>query len=519
MLGRSGAPAAAPAPPVDRATPPGLDHPYVTTYYGDGPFVAHLAEAVSVTIVGTTNDGLADQLETALAARRRRQGEGAFWESLHVVFLGDDVLPFVHDELTAESADPAHARRERARRAGFAKRTVMSLLLREGPRSRWKLYSHAHVPPFLGALLAMPDGSLVVQIRAPQPASAEGEALWLELDDRRDRYFSTAFAAVLRASREENEVVLVGEPTRDGFRCTTARFRRGVMIPGQYPDDWLPAVIAVTWRPGRDGAQPLLQLNTPRTSTREIGKVSHPSGYVNQQDHAPGDGPVPTTFDLPPATAEAAVRRELLAEFGLGPDDHVLAAHGTVDFYYHDKENLSFHLFSAELDRRQRFSSAMQMHAWDVDDLLAIRHHQVIGKALAVVGAPDLTSRQRAVAGEIVAHNLVLHGDDALADRIVAALAADGDPGELGPALRDRAAAREVTRHVAGSAVVVDGIAGLQFRAFFSHLLPIYAGVGSARAAQVLDEIEGRAPARHARAALAGLYDDEDVMTALPLDL
>src|SRR4029450_11468408 len=105
------------------------------------------------------------------------------------------------------------------------------MLLREGPRSRWMLYSHAYLPPFQGALFGMPDGSLVVQIRIPHPSSAEAEALWLELDERRDRYFSTAFTAVIGASREEHEVVLVGEPAPQGFRCTTARFRRGGMVP------------------------------------------------------------------------------------------------------------------------------------------------------------------------------------------------------------------------------------------------------------------------------------------------
>ena len=69
------------------------------------------------------------------------------------------------------------------------------------------------------------------------------------------------------------------------------------------------------------------------------------------------------------------------------------------------------------------------------------------------------------------------------------------------------------------SEVVLIGLSGLQYREFFSILLPYYESVGVAEAANHLTIIRADENARQAVARLAELYHDESVMESIHLEL
>ncbi|MGH3276268.1 MAG: hypothetical protein ACRDNZ_18320, partial [Streptosporangiaceae bacterium] len=66
---------------------------------------------------------------------------------------------------------------------------------------------------------------------------------------------------------------------------------------------------------------------------------------------------------------------------------------------------------------------------------------------------------------------------------------------------------------------VVMGLSGLQYREFFSLLLPFYAHVGVPGAVDHLQLINGDESTRLAVIRLAEPYHDESVMESIPLEL
>lgn len=495
------------------------------TAAGPGLFVDRLAEAVSAMVVGTTNEDLAELLERALLLKRERLGESAFWDELCVVFLADDLLGLVRDDLTTRFPDPAEARRERRRRAGLGRRTVMSLLLRRGVPGRWSLHSHHGLMPFPGAVLRMKDGRAIIQVTASSSHRAGPDGLRFEFEDRPDHYFESIFQEVVENSREEHEVVLVGSPTGRAteFLCHGARFRRGVMIPQQNVDDWLPAVIVISWRRRGNTVEPLLEINTPKNSTRELGKASHLSGYINQRDHAArgqdGQDGQASHVVLQEVTAEAAVRRELRDELGIEELARAPRLTSTVPFYYPDKENLFFYLFEVEIPPETRFAPSVQIHAWTVEELLRIREHQVLNNVILALTDERLTRAQRDIATKIAALNLTLHGHASLAGRVLERPRKDEDRRTLIEELTALSADSAVSRYTAGHELYIDGLAGLQYRGFFTDILPVYADVGVRSAAGVLSAIHSDPATRQAVRELKSCYENEQMITALPIEV
>ena len=365
--------------------------PLVTTSAGadDRKLLQLLTDAQSVSIVGITNERLPDLLELAIEQKHNRTGDSlAFWDHLNVVFLSDDLLVHVNDELSVEFPGKAEALIERTRRVSHSRRRLMSLLIRRGVPGHWALYSHPHALPFTGNLFSMPDGKRVVQLQVRRPSRREVEHLHIDFLDRVDQFFESAFQEIIDNSREEHEIVLAGtvgaEPHT--FLCRGSKFRRSVLIEGRNTSDWLPAIVAITWRDGRNGPEPLLQINTPKNSTREMGKISHVSGYINYQDHpisATEDAArsEPSEFVIPVETAMNTLRRELLHDFGIRSYPEAARFLGSQSFYYPDKENLFFYMLAQKINSTHLFASETRMFAWTMDDLLKVRHYHVLSSA------------------------------------------------------------------------------------------------------------------------------------------
>ncbi|MFY1674643.1 hypothetical protein ACN27G_32675 [Plantactinospora sp. WMMB334] len=481
-----------------------------------------LADAHSATIVGVTNDWVAECLEDALTLKRSRSGPDAFWDHLHIVFLADELLPFVHDDLSIDFPDPGQALKERSRRSGRTKRRVMSLLLRQGTAGRWSLYTYPHQLPFVGSIFSLPEDRRVVQLAVTRPSRAEQGALFIDFLDRVDQYLESAFREVVEGSREEHEVVLVGAPgSRPGsFVCRSARFRRSVLVEGRNSDDWLAAIVILTWRQGDRGPEPLLQVNTPHNSTREMGKASHVSGYVNQLDHSrsrPAEN-LTGEFEISRETIESAVRRELADDFAISELPHRPRLLDTIRFFYPDKENLFFYLLAQELPATYRFPASVQMFSWSVESLMTIRRGQVLANTLRMLNA-SLTINQRSRAARIGCANLRAHGEGELADSVAEAVRRGQRPEELVRRLQDGLADATVHRYSAGRELYVNGLAGLQYRAFFSHLLPAYVEIGVTGARELSEAISADPSRADAVRELAALYDESEFMVSIPIEV
>lgn len=516
-----------------------VDHPYDR---GDSPeivirngrsssdeFVLLLSEAEDVIIIGITNENLAGFLEQALA--RKRVGDPlAFWRSLRVVFLSEKPLYLVNDELVALYSDTGKAAENRARNAGFGKRAVVSFLLRAMQPEQWWTYEYPYVPPFIGALLGMPDGRKVVQVAHPRPRLRMWDHLFFQFVDAADQYFEQAFKEVVQDSIEQNEVILVGRPVNHGveFRCRGANFRKGVLLGGNETTDWLPAVIVATWQRVRDRAVPLLQINTKENSTRELGKASHLSGYVNLQDYVDwGDAGIGTDtiseFDMSVSVAENAVHRELREELRVESGELQARLERTLRFMYHDKKNLFFYLFELELPAAasDRFPANSEIHSWTIEQLLQARDHHVLRNTLKLLGRKDLSPIQLEQAAELLMLNLTLHGRRELGQTLREAVQqSNGGVGDLEAKVADLVrATRQHRRSHAGQPLALDGLAGLQYREFFSAMLPLYARIGVPDAAERLARLVGDPVTSAAIKELARRYADQEVMSTPPIEV
>jgi hypothetical protein len=492
-------------------------------------FVQLLSEAEDVITIGITNENLAGFLEQALA-RKRAADSRAFWRSLRVVFLSEKPLHLVNDELVALYSDTGKAAENRARNAGFGKRAVVSFLLRAGQPERWWTYEYPYVPPFIGAVLGMPDGRKVIQLAHPRPRLRMWDLLFFQFIDVADQYFEQAFKEVVQDSIEQNEVILVGKPVNHGveFRCRGANFRKGVLLGGNETTDWLPAVIVATWQRVGDSAVPLLQINTKQNSTRELGKASHLSGYVNLQDYVDsGDAGVGTKtiseFDMSLSVAENAVRRELREELRVESGTLQPRLDCTLRFIYHDKENLFFYLFELELPATASdgFPPNSEIHTWTIEQLLQARDHHVLYNTQRLLRRKDLSPTQLEQAAELLRLNLILHGRKELGQRLGEEVQQpNGGFADLEARVAELVReTRQQRRSHAGQPLALDGLAGLQYREFFSAMLPLYAGIGVPGAAERLARLAGDPVTSEAIKDLARRYADEEVMSTLPIEV
>jgi hypothetical protein len=510
---------------LDKADPEDTDveHQQITTGYirDRDRFVQLLAEAANVTIIGVTHEHLAVWLESALALKRAATHRpDAFWNSLHIVFLSEKLLEHINDERPT-APDRMEALRQRRLGASYGRRSVRAFL-HHAPAARWELYETSYVPPLFGSLFEMPDGSHVIHMMIRDPQRNPRDQLYLELADTTHRYFGTVFEAVVR-SGVEGGIVPVGTPHGDRFSWSAKRFRHSVLKDGSGATGWLPVVLVVTWRSREGQAEPLFQLRVPGLAVRELDRLSHPASYLYQDDllRSPGN-PVLTAgeFGLDDVYPANAARRRLRWDTGVEPLGEIHPV-TTGRQLHSDKEHLFFFLFSYEFPADFPLPRSAEMHAVPFRDLLAIRQNQTLRQAALLCQSTPTPPKVRAGAYEIAALNLMLDGQIELGRRLVSLL------GKRDPQLRDvveeLTVAEQHTRQLTWTStdreVTLKGLSCLQYREFYRVLLPLYAKVGVPGAADHLSRLHGNEEHRSAVARLSELYQDDELMSRIPVEL
>lgn len=383
-----------------------------------------LSQAENVTIVGHTNESLASMFALALARRRAAmlRPDDGFWSSVRVVFLTDDLLDRINDERGYPDLDEARLLRRRL--AVYGRRTIRIFLRRLPERTKWAIYDSPFFPPLTGSLLEMPDGQRIVHMVIRRPQRSGANHLYLELDDTRGHYFSSVFNEIVENAVDDNKLVPAGRPV-DGERFLTqsTRFRRNVLQDGKNVRDWLPMVLVITWQMSGRRAEPLLQLRTPRTATRELDRFTHLAGHITQEQTTTG-----LEFGLEDSLPMTTAAQRVQMETGeSGPVD--LTPLGTGTYLHHDKEHLFFFVYACRLPDRLQVWPKAEMFPLSAAELLVIRENQVLRNALALCQDP-FTRRQargatleqaRGAAFEIIAQNLILHGQQELAAKMLRA--------------------------------------------------------------------------------------------------
>lgn len=481
-------------------------------------FVGLLAEAVKVTVVGQTNEALGEILQEALGRKRDSTGNAeAFWSSLRIVFLSENLLDSINDQ---RAKVPIRAEAvEKRRWAALQGRRSVRLVLGRISMSGWSLYESPYYPPFVGALFEMPNRAKIVQLLMRRPQRAPDEQIYVEFEDRTDDYFAEAFNEIVDFSTRDLGIIPVGMPHEDGaFRCASWRYRHNVLREAEQEPElsrWLPVVLAVTWGVRNGEPVPLLQLRTEGNSHRELDRVSHLSRYIYDRDIYPPDTPLERLgidFDLPPEVPTAAILSRMEdAHIRLAdPPKQVL----TRRYLSSRLENLFFYVFTAQCPAHIQ-PSAEDIRPFTVERLLAIRTSQALRNALKLCEMPS-ELHLSADAVDLAAANLAVHGEAELAGEFQEA----GHAGALSDRVRDRLAARvRQSRQyllTGNRQVEVLGLAGLQYREFFTMLLPLYREIGIQGADEALSSVEADENARSALERLRASYVDPSVMESVP---
>ena len=495
-----------------------------TGYVDQGQhFVDLLAEASSATIVGVTNESLASLLRIALDRKRNAsQRPDAGWDSLRIVFLSDKLLDLVNDE-RREYPDPAEVLKQRRRAAVRGRRTV-SVFLRGLPAERWATYESSYFPPLFGTLFELPTGQRVVQLLVRRPQRSAADHLYLQLEDTQGHYFSAAFDEIVHSSTDDNKVIPVGFPAADRFRATSTRYRQHVLKDGSKATGWLPLVLVMTWRISSGRAEPLLQLRTRVNAARELDRLSHLSGHILLDDwrDGPADDPPPQVpdFGLADQGPRSAALRRIQMETGEeGPGE--LRPLGTCKYLHPDKEHLFFFVYSCEFPESLQLPRQADIHPVTVHEHVSIRENQALRMALLLCEFPPTRGKVRADAFEIAVLNLILHGHTEVAQRLTNAATAQ-QAAEITRVASEIRELEERSRQTwpglePGAALL--GLPGLQYREFFTLVLPFYSRVGIPGATEHLRMIDGDETKRSAVARLSELYQDESTMESIQLEL
>jgi hypothetical protein len=503
----------------DSVPDPEVRRQNATTGYVDNGdhFIQLLSEALNVTIVGFTNEKLALMLRAALDRKRAAlQKPDACWDSIRIVFLSDRLLDLVNDERNdrREYPDPEEARKQRRRAAVYGRRTV-DAFLRNLPPARWTIHESPYLPPLFGTLFEIPDGRRVVQMLIRRPQRAASDHLYVQLDDTQGNYFSAAFEEIVHSSTSVEKIVPVGSPAGERFRPSSTRYRHKVLKDGSGETGWLPLVLILTWRRRNGRVEPMLQLRTQLNASREFDRIGHLSGHILQDDLTP----LAADFGLADVGPVRAAWRRIQMETG---DDGrgELRLLGTHRYIHPDKEHLFFFVYGFEFPEEFQPPRSLEIYPVSMREVLSIRENQALRMALLLCESPPVRSKVRTDAFEIGALNLALHDHAELARKL--AQAADQDAAAIARVGSEVRAIEEQTRQrwlgLQGGTVVT-GLPGLQYREFFTVLLPFYSSIGAQGAAEYLRVVSSDERKRRAIAHLSELYHDEGIMESIPLEM
>jgi hypothetical protein len=497
--------------------------PRITSRIGNqDDFVHRLSEAAQVTIVGITNEHLTGFLEQALKRKRQEYGESAFWSSIRVVFADESLLRFVYDEFDATYPSRDAANDARLRRAGQGKRAILSFFLRCDRPESWSMYEYPYLIPFVGALFEMPDGSKLVQVATLRPSYSVEKYLFIEFAEVAGdlAYYQAVFEEVVRRSQRHEEVTLIGVPdaAKSGFLCRGSRFRRSVMVEGRgSPFDWLPAVIICTYWDGPEGARPLLQIRTRTNSSHDIGRLAHVSGFVNQEDCDELEPGAQAEFLLPESAARNAAVRKLREELELTEGVSELQLVDQIPYYSSQKESHYFYLYLLPLPpNRNQFPPDSQIRPWAMSDLLDFRRYQVLTQAERILREEGLPVRRARLAARALELNLSVHGHEELGARLSRQIAHQEVSQDLVEEVRQLRRQVAPTDLVPGEDRPIEGLGGLQYREFFSRLLPLYQRIGVLGAQEEMLRVAQHPVRRAALAELTKLYAHESETRLLP---
>ncbi len=484
-------------------------------------FIALLAAAQKATIIGITNEHLLDTLKDALRLKRLTSGRpDDFWESLRIVFLSKDLLASVNDERARlhDAADALHQRRQ----AAIWARRLISVFLKRTMASSWALYECSYQPGVTGSLAEFPDRSQKAHllIRRPQRPTADHVAVDIEGSVGR---LGEVFDEIVHTSESDTMIVPVGAPAGRAFRCNTTRVQSDVLKDGSKVGGWLPMVLIITYQHRRGRLVPLVQLRTIENSAREENRLSHLGGHIVQEDRLRPGGhelaaPV-QVFDLEheiPRCAAARIVQEVTGT-ELRAD---LIPMTTGGYLYPDKESLFFFVYAVELQEGAQLQREAEMTNFDLPELLAVRSNQVLRFAAALCRSAGIDDDSWADAARIVALNLCLHGLADLGDKLPGLIGrSSGEREELATAALRLVRDRTAPTRASDGRVTLQGLAGWQYRQFFSDLIPLYERLGIDGAAELCSAIGDDPGKSRALAELSELYQDERLMASLPMEL
>jgi hypothetical protein len=485
-------------------------------------FIQLLAEAVNVTIIGITNERLAPILQEALRRKRASGRPDAFWGSLRIVFLHESLLGAVNDEREALH-DSGVALRQRRQEAAWARRSVR-VFLKSSNATRWGLYEYSYLPPVTGSLLEFGDQKRkkVAHLLIKRPRQPTADHLYLELAVIEEEYLSALFEDIIRDSEQAIMIVPVGYPASRTFRCEGLRLHSSVLKDGSAASDWLPMILVVTSRQRGNQVEALLQLRTEHNSGRELNRLSHLGGHIQREDlllpkGASAEG---VSFSLADSIPLRAAQRLVREVTGVEPGP-ALKPIRTGGYLYPDKEHLFFFAFALELPEGTHLPRHAEMHTFPLPELLSIRANQVLRTAVRLCLATGVSERAWSAAAGIVGLNLCLHDYDELGKQL---LALAGRPTEqraemataIGQLVTDRTSPSWMSE---SREVRLMGLAGWQYREFFSVLLPLYAQTGVDGAADLLNVVRDDERKTFAVGRLEELYQYEHLMASMPFEL
>lgn len=495
-----------------------------TGYVGDNEhFIQLLAEAVNVTIVGVTNENLAPMLQEALRRKRANGRADSFWNSLRIIFLKKTLLSAVNDE-REEFLDSRDALWQREQEATWARRSIQ-VFLKRTESTRWALYDCPYFPTLTGSMFEFGDQrKKIVHLLMKRPRRPRADHRYIELEDQEDQYFSALFEDIVHNSVPLILIAPAGFPVGNTFHCQELRLHSNVLKDGSGASGWLPTILVITYRRRGGRVEPILQLRTEENSGRELNRLSHLGGHIFRDDLALPPGLTladePRSFDreheIPMHTAQRLVREVIGIDPVLG-----LRSASTGRYLYPDKEHLFFFVFTLELQEGIHLPRRARMYSFPLSELLSIRANQVLRSAARLCQTSQISERAWSSAAEIVALNLFLHDYDDLGQRI---LRLDGQQSDelrkIAAVINKHASERTSPSWVSASPEVqLMGLAGWQYREFFSELVPLYEEIGIDGASDLLRSVRDDSRKSTARARLAELYQDDYVMALVPIEL